>query len=144
MNLFELINYTISSLEIGFASYFFILSSLSLIPIPFSERIRSKDDLDKIMGEEIKRLDLQDENIAPVFNLGFLNSVAVLMPDGTYQIRISKRLANRNFVRHELYHIYKKHNYDNLRINPWLLKKIDYWFRQEPQARVYALLDIKL
>ena len=99
----------------------------------------------------LKKYDIEGNPKFKVFNkdnLGDVNEFLdelegiVDIRDGIPMIRVGGSMANRNAVRHELYHIYKGH-LNGRHTNKWL-KRLDYWFRREPQACLYEITGIKL
>jgi len=140
--IFEYVTEGMKWLAIGGGTYLSAMGGLSAIERLFSERINSQEDLDRIAGEEAKKLGMNKP-----FNAKFHSSFAGSAPkleDGTYEINIGGFAARRSLVRHELYHIHRGHS-DALkdRQNDFI-NTLDFLFRCEPQAIAYQVFRLKL
>ncbi|HLC73449.1 MAG TPA: hypothetical protein VJH20_02320 [Candidatus Nanoarchaeia archaeon] len=98
-------------------------------PFPLSE-----EQLEVIVKEEKDKLNMQEEVTLLVSEPLAAQSCKV---DGRYFIELGGRARDRDTVRHELYHIYKRHvdkEFDPIR----------YFMLQEPQAIFYEYFNIKI
>lgn len=138
----ELFDYTIDGvkwLAAGGATYIVTLIGLCAAPRLFSERIKSQDDLDKIVKEETERLGMTKRILARFHNT-WREDTAKYSMEGRlldYMINIGGFGARRTMVRHELYHIHKGHFEHPLRRRGPVLRELHYLFIAEPQAIAY-------
>ncbi len=139
--IFEYVTEGMKWLSIGGGAYFTTLVGLSGIPKLFSERIKSQEDLDRITSEEAEKLGIE-EPVTPKFHNSWEENSKKLI-DGTYVINIGGYSARRCTVRHELYHIHRGHLDFMARHESRLLRRLDYFFRQEPQAIAYEVFRLR-
>ena len=131
-----------------------------------SEKIKSKEDLERITSEEAKKLDLDQSNLFPVFiqmyskghKLLSSNRASVrgydkkkhrLVPYGEVDeqnifpiqvIEIKEGFgSSRGMVRHELYHL-KKHLSG---AKSKFFNRLK-WFYEEPAATIYAVTGLQI
>lgn len=142
----ELFDYAVVGMKwlaAGGAAYIATLAGLCAVPSLFSEKIKSQNDLDRIVREEAEKLDGTKQLSARQLSARFYDTgMAEVIKMGVggnsmfYTINLGGFGANRSIARHELYHIHKGHfGY------PWgrsrLLRTLHYLFRAEPQAIAY-------
>ena len=136
-----------AGLFFGGAAYLAMMFGGSGILGLFSERINSEEDLKRVSSEEYENLGL-NQQISYEFHeyhrFGHVDHVKKL-EDGTYKVHIEGG-STRGIVRHELYHVYKDHCGDSIRINDKseLLNVLDSLFRREPQAIAYEHFGWKI
>ncbi|MEK6817681.1 MAG: hypothetical protein AABX80_02660 [Nanoarchaeota archaeon] len=130
-------------LEYGKASlvasvlYATAILGIQVIPQEFSPKI-NKINLEQILNEERKRAGINDTT---KINVQLSNeeeevSYAQKINNGEYKIVLPKISANKNVLRHELYHIADGHcdeEFTNLK----------YFFIHEPQATIYSITGLK-
>jgi hypothetical protein len=129
-------------LGVGGGAYIATLVGLTSLSRIFSERINSQEDLERFAGEEAKKLRMTERFKARFHNSWEEN--ARILEGGTYEINLGGFGARRSMVRHELYHIHKNHLLYNKRQTNGLLKKLNYLFRQEPQAIAYEVFRLRI
>jgi len=127
-------------LAAGGLTYLTALVGSSAVSDVFSKKITSQEDLDGIVSEEVEKLGM-DKPVRANFH-GFDRADAKKTAKGSYVVNVGGSFATRGGVRHELYHIHKGHVEDNGKSD--LVDKIDYYFRQEPQAIAYEVFRIKI
>lgn len=117
------------------------LQSLEFIP-GLAKRI-PPDEVDRVVGEEAKKLDLNPDDIdarAGVF-LKHANASSGKKPSGGYHVSFTSKNPSIHAIRHELYHI-KSGDCDlEGGIGNNLLY---YFFVAEPRATLYEVFKIKL
>ena len=127
-------------LAAGGLGYAIALTAVQFSGSLYSERIRTFGQLQDIVEEEAEKLELTIP-IQPYLinnhNLGHMEGY-----EDRVQLNVGGWFANRATVRHELYHLYKNHQHQQLE-NP-VLDFLDYFFRKEFVCTLYGALGIKL
>ena len=125
-------------LAAGGLTYITALTSLQLYGDMVSERIHSFGQLQEIVEEEAKKLELT----VPIqaYLTPFSGAEISTLRDGTIQLNLGRSDATRANVKHELYHLHKGHEH---RGNP-VLDFLDYFFRKEFVCTLYGAFGIKL
>jgi len=114
----------------------------------FGKRIKSQEELENVVSEEGTKLGMNTDNIQTVLNSRYTAICYRLeepKSDKEYALEIGNRLdsrATRMKVKHELRHIQKGHC--DKQPKNYLLERLDYFFRREPQAVLYATLELKI
>ena len=129
-------------LAVGGGAYLGALTTSCLIGHLYSDKIKNPEQLEKILRDEIKKLEIDGDVIGYYLWDDYAGHVEFSSNDGPHKISAGGLAANRNTIRHELYHIKKQH-WKN-RPKNFLLNKLDYFFRREPQAIAYELFGLKL
>jgi len=109
-----------------------------------SERIKSNEQLERVIKEESEKLNLK--NVIGIFNKNNPEISAREYTKNICGIRIGGNYATRCDVKHELYHIYKHRPFQEKtnKKKEQILNWMKYWFLEEPQAMVYEVFEIKL
>ena len=131
-------------LAIGGGSYIGALMVFPLITDLFSDKIKTQEQLEKILKEEKIKLRINEEvrgHLSDRLDGHVHYAKNDLMWGTPHIICVGGSRATRACVKHELYHIKKQHwnkpqNY--------LLNGLDSWFRREPQAVAYEIFGLKL
>lgn len=145
-------------LAIGGGTYTLALFGAQLISSKVSKKIKSKQDLERIVKDEAEKLEIT-EKICVRYYAYRNKAEARMLEDKTYRITLGGYFSTVNDVRHELYHIYKhldsptrnwlrrKRNQkpsNTKRLFYSCLKRLNYLFREEFQATTYELFGLKL
>lgn len=134
----------------GYSGWRFLLHSLNFLSCsPFDRQIQTQEELEKVVKEEAEKLSIEHNNIECKYDaleLQFLDSSAMikkLRNKDRYQLLLEKgRYATRKIVRHELYHLAKKHL--EHRPKNIVFEHLDYLCRREIQATLYGTFGIKI
>lgn len=130
-----------------YLAYASLLGSIAFTSLFSSEKIRDQEDLERMVSEEAKKLNLK----VPIQAL-LTNETYALCRKGDwgYEVEVGGSFSRRSVVRHELYHIFKNVQ----RGDPEPPKKDRFWgklsetlkytFRDEPQAIAYQAFGLKL
>lgn len=140
--IFEYVTEEMKWLAVGGGTYITTLAGLNGIPRLFSEKIHSQEDLDRITAEEAEKLGMT-RGVTSKFHEEW-EECARKLDDGTYEIHLGGFGARRTQVRHELYHIHREHLEHKAMSSNGLIKALNYWLRQEPQAIAYEVFGLKL
>ena len=143
-NIFDYIVEGMKWLAIGGGIYITTTVGTTLTGRMFSEKIKSQEDLEKIVEEETEKLGV-DKPLKSEFG-DFPLAFAAKQRDGTYHLHVGRSTASRSLVKHELYHIHKGHkgisfSKDSRNTLGRILK---YLFIEEPQAIAYGTFGLKL
>ena len=141
----------------GTAAYFGSLILWDVLPNTFSKRIRSQEELEKIVDEEAKKLDLdtsnliiqlQEKDVADANLFGYNREEDKILSyeekegvEKVHLLRLGGQYATRHQVRHELYHV-SKHLQKPKAKN--FISRLGYLFFREPSAILYSLIGVKL
>ena len=91
-----------------------------------------------LIEKESSKLGLDEKNVHVKFGPTFLDTAGVeKIPNGNYEILLSENYQDAFTLRHELYHIYKKHFEDK---SPSVTRL----FLRESQSTLYGLFRIKI
>ncbi|MGY4884782.1 MAG: hypothetical protein ACP5NZ_04360 [Nanobdellota archaeon] len=125
----------------GFALYFFTLTGVQELTTLslFREKIKTQSELERVGKEEAERLGLGNYDVKYIYD-DKETSMRKKRDTGKYELGMTKRLATRKNVKHELYHLLKdvegeKNSKPNF---------VRYFFIQEPRATLYGTFGIKL
>ena len=125
----------------GLSLYFFTLlgiqeaANLSL----FQEKIKSRAELEMIGKEEAGKLGLEKYAIEYIYD-DKETSMRKYTDEGKYKLGMTKFMATRKNVKHELYHLLKDVEGEK-NAKPNFPR---YFFVQEPRATLYGIFGIKL
>jgi hypothetical protein len=139
---FEYVNEGIKWLALGGGTYLTTLYVLNGIPRLFSEKIHNQEDLDRITTEEAEKLGMT-RSVIPKFHEDSI-ALSTLLDNDTYEIHLGGFGARRTQVRHELYHIHRKHHEQPWTNSKGLKRSLNYLLKQEPQAIAYEVFRLKL
>ena len=127
------------------AIYIFALGSVTLISKKDAPKIHSKSHLEQILDGERERAGIDEavEIEVRLTNNDWEYNHVKKVSEGKYKILLAPDGQNLSTLRHELYHIADGHCDDRARIENDFLNELDYFFRREPQAIIYALTGLK-
>ncbi len=129
----KLFGEVITLLPVSFMNY-----GAHILAKAFSEKVRYGKNLEKILEKESSKLGLDEKNVHVKFGPNFLDTAEVeKIPNGNYEILLSENYQDAFTLRHELYHIYKKHLEDS---SPSVTRL----FLRESQSTLYGLFRIKI
>ena len=111
-----------------------LISGLNTI---FSEKIKSQEDLERIVSEEKAKLGIDKPIKSTFFKNKFRLPRARKGENDGYEIEIGGFFSDRSTVRHELYHLFR--HVENGRKG-----KLYYHLVEEPQAVAYEAFGLKL
>ncbi len=106
-----------------------------------SKKIRSKKELERVIDEESHKLGLN--GIVGIYHKG-IDEAKSYIRNGTGFIVVGGRLSKRSAVRHEAYHLYKRHNDPERKFKNNLVDRLDYYFVREPQASLYESMRVRI
>jgi hypothetical protein len=109
------------------------LTNLSL----FHEKIKSQKELEIVVKEEAEKLGLGNYKIKIIYDD---KETSMRKKEGKYELGVTKTLATRKNVKHELYHLLKDVDGEK-NSHPDFVR---YFFIQEPRATLYGIFGIKI
>jgi hypothetical protein len=134
----EFVGYVIEGvkwLAIGGGSHLGLLLGCQICDLSlFHKKIKSQEELEKVVAEEAIKLGLDHSKIDAKLYDGKITGAR--KNGDECNLRIAREDSTRNVVRHELYHLLK----DCDRRNPTFCY---YWFVAEPRATLYGTFGIK-
>ena len=143
----ELVNYSLQVMKYGaigivgtYVAYNAMLAGLKSLNALFYHKINTQEELDRIVDEEAKKLEMVQ--VKAVLHAQFEGLARKNNVDGSLEIHVGGFGARKSVVRHELYHLYK-HSGRKRPKNP-VLRELESMFREEPQAMLYEIFGIKL
>ena len=120
-----------------FGGYFFLLAGLDVAGKLASEKIKGKENIERVVIEESEKLGINPKTIRIVnYNEAFVAAYTKKVGDNLYEMGLGKEIR-RATVKHECYHIANGHCEKPSDI-------IDKLFILEPQAIIYATTGLKL